>query len=160
MAFPSEEEARMKKRCATLIAVLGLFAYASFVQADDLRAVMEADNARWLAAFNTPNTAAFRTMYTRDAILLAPRNKPLTGGPDAIVAFWEGAIKRGSKDHTFEIVSTHLDGHLAYQVAQWTANLVKDTGEKTPFSGNTVRLFERQPDGRWLTKVHIYNTHQ
>jgi uncharacterized protein (TIGR02246 family) len=127
---------------------------------EDLRATMEADNVRWLAAFNQPNPAAFPALYTKDATLLPPGTQPVSGGPEAIRQFWEGAIKRGFRDHTFEIVSTHVDGQYAYQVARWTVNLAKDTGEKTQFSGNTVRLFERQPDGRWLTKVHIYNRHQ
>ncbi len=150
----------MKMRHVILIAILALFGCATPMRTEDLRATMEADNARWLAAFNKPNPAAFPAMYTKDAILLPPGAQPVTDGPEAIRQFWEAGIKRGFRDHTFEIVSTHIDGQYAYQVARWTVNLVKDTGEKTPFSGNTVRLFERQPDGRWLTKVHIYNRHQ
>ena len=130
------------------------------LRTSDLRGAMEADNARWLAAFNTPNPAAFPAMYTNDALLLPPGAQPVTGGPEAIKQFWESRIKAGAKDHTFEIVSVHEDGKYAYQVAKWTVVVVKDTGEKTPFSGNTVRIFERQGDGTWLTKVHMFNRHQ
>lgn len=49
--------------------------------AADLRAAMEADNARWLAAFNTPNPADFVAMYTSDARLLPPGEQPITEGP-------------------------------------------------------------------------------
>lgn len=150
----------MNARQLVCIAILALSGCATPMRTEDLRATMQADNARWLAAFNTPNTAAFPAMYTKDAVLHPPGTQPVAGGPEAIRQFWEGLIKRGVRDHTFEIVSTHGDGQYAYQVARWTVNLVKDTGEKTSLSGNTVRVFERQPDGRWLTKVHIYNRHQ
>lgn len=143
------------------IAVVAYLAMLAFpVMAADLRSAMEADNARWLSAFNTPTPAAFPAMYTKDALLLPPGVQPVTGGPEAIKQFWESRIKAGLKDHSFEIVSVYEDGKYAYQVAKWTVVLIKDTGEKTPFSGNTVRIFERQTDGTWLTKIHMYNRHQ
>jgi hypothetical protein len=40
---------------------------------------------------------------------------------------------------------------------QWTLDLVKDNGEVTKVAGSSVRIFEEQPDGKWLAKVHIYN---
>lgn len=143
---------RLYSAALVCLALAGTSALAA-----DLRAAMEADNARWLAAFNTPNPADFVAMYTSDAQLLPPGEQPINGGPDAIRQFWESRIKMGVKEHTFEIVSVHEDGKYAYQVAKWTVVLVKDSGERTPLAGNTVRVFERQADGGWLTKVHIYN---
>lgn len=137
-----------------------LLVHAPVARGEELRAVLEADNARWLAAFNTPDPAAFASMYTPDAVVLPPGTQPVTGGPEAIVRFWEARIKLGLRDHTFEIVSVRQEGRLAYQVARWTVVLVKESGERTQFTGNTVRVYELQPDGRWLTKVHIYNRHQ
>lgn len=125
----------------------------------DIRPLMEAENARWLAAFNASDSAAFPAMYARDAVLLPPGAQAAVG-PEAIREFWAAAIKRGVTDHTYTIVATAADDRYAYQVARWTASVLKDTGEKTALSGNTVRVFERQPDGSWLTKVHIYNRHQ
>ena len=29
----------------------------------------------------------------------------------------------------------------------------------TKVGGSTVRIFEEQPDGKWLAKVHIYNVY-
>jgi uncharacterized protein (TIGR02246 family) len=140
-------------------AFLALVAVSALAQTDKLREAMEADNARWLAAFNTQNPAAFPAMYTQDAILLPSGKQPVTG-PEAIKQFWEGNIKSGVRDHTFEIISLREDGKYAYQVARWTVNFVKEGGEKIPFSGNTVRIFERQAGGKWLTKVHIFNMQQ
>jgi uncharacterized protein (TIGR02246 family) len=136
-----------------------LVAVSAAAQTDKLREAMEADNARWRAAFNTPKPAAFPAMYTQDAILLPSGKQPITG-PEAIKQFWEGNIKSGVRDHTFEIISTRADGKYAYQIARWTVNFVKEGGTKIPLSGNTVRIFERQADGKWLTKVHIFNSQQ
>jgi ketosteroid isomerase-like protein len=99
-------------------------------------------------------------MYTQDAVVLPPGAQPATGR-EAIGQFWENWLKKGNrKNHTFEIVSIQQDGKYAYQVARWTVVVVNDTGEATTLSGNTVRIFEQQPDGTWLTKVHIFNVRQ
>jgi uncharacterized protein (TIGR02246 family) len=125
-------------------------------QADELRSAMEAANKQWLAAYNTPNTAAFPAMYTEDAILIPGTGSPLLRGPEAIKQFWEAGIKDGFKDHTFEIVETRSDGNLAYLVASWTVKQVKQGGDTASFGGHTVRIFQRQSDGAWKTKVHMY----
>ena len=116
--------------------------------------------ARWLAAYNTNDPAAFPAMYTNDAVVLPPGAQPVNG-QQAIGKFWEDRLKPGNrKDHTFEIVSIRQDGQYAYQEARWTLNIINKTGEPTKVSGNTVRIFEHQPDGAWLTKLHIFNLHQ
>ena len=98
---------------------------------------MEADNARWLAAYNTNTPAAFPAMYTKDAVVLPPGAQPVDGR-DAIGKFWEERLKPGNrKDHTFEIVRIGQDGHLAYQEARWTLAIINKTGEPTKLSGNT-----------------------
>jgi len=149
----------MKAKHAFYVAVLIGFMTAAPARAEDLRAVMEADNARWLSAYNTNNPTAFPAMYTKDAVLLPPGAQPVSGR-EAIGQFWASRLKPGNrKDHTFEIVGIQQDGKYAYQVARWTVVVVKDTGEPTKLSGNTVRIFEHQSDGGWLTKVHIFNVH-
>jgi uncharacterized protein (TIGR02246 family) len=150
----------MKVKYAFTVVVLVVLAAIGAARAEDLRAVMEADNIRWLAAYNTNTPAAFAAMYTEDAVVLPPGLQPVDGR-DAIVQFWKDRLKPGNrKDHTFEIVSVRHDGRLTYQVARWTLDIVNTTGTPTRVSGNTVRVFERQPDGAWLTKVHIFNLHQ
>jgi uncharacterized protein (TIGR02246 family) len=125
----------------------------------DLRAEMEAANATFIAAYNTQNGAAFKGMYTPDAMLLLPSMQPVVGA-DAIGAFWTDRVKDGKrKNHTFEIVSVWADGRYAYQVARYTVDVVSE-GEVSKAAGNTVRIFEKQPDGKWLTKVHIFNSYQ
>jgi ketosteroid isomerase-like protein len=132
---------------------------ATHPQGSDLRAQMEAANAAFLAAYNGRNGAAFKALYTSDAMLLAPGSQPVVGA-EAIAAFWADRIKGGSrKNHTLELVEVWSDGRYAYQVARYGVDVLNDKGEIFKSAGNTVRIFERQPDGQWLTKVHIFNAY-
>ena len=150
----------MKAKRALFATWLVTLAAVGSAWADDLRAVMEADNARWLTAYNTNTPSAFPAMYTKDAVVLPPGAQPVNGR-EAIGKFWEERLKPGNrKDHTFEIVNIAQDGHLAYQEARWTLAILNKTGEPTKLSGNTVRIFEQGADGTWLTKVHIFNLQQ
>jgi len=137
-------------------AILALLVSAAPASADDVRLAMEAANAQFLAAFNTPNPAGFPSLYTPDSILLF-QGAPAMTGPEAIKQFWESRIKAGVRDHTFEIIETGADGKFAYQVTKSSVQLVGATGEKTPSSGYTVRVFEKQSDGSWKAKVHMFN---
>jgi ketosteroid isomerase-like protein len=145
----------MKGQRWALVTLL-LFLLGGPAWGDDIRPVMEAINARFLAAFNTPNTAAFPALYTDDAILIFHGIPPIVG-PEAIKRFWESRISAGARDHTFDITQTWADGKLAYQLSKAGVQLVRPTGEKTAISGTTPRVFEMQGDGTWKTKVHMFN---
>jgi uncharacterized protein (TIGR02246 family) len=123
---------------------------------EDIRPAMEAINAKFLEAFNTPNTAAFPTLYTEDAVLIFDGVPPING-PEAIKRFWESRIAAGAKDHTFDIIETWAEGKLAYQLSKAGVQVVRPTGEKMRISGHTLRVFEMQSDGTWKTKVHMFN---
>ena len=128
-------------------------------RADDLRAEMEASNKQWLDAFNTPSIASFPAMYTEDAILIPGGMAPAVPGPEAITKFWEGSIRAGFKDHTFEIVETRADGNLAYVLSTWTVKKVgggPNNNEESTVQGHTLRVLLKQSDGTWKTKVHIF----
>ena len=125
--------------------------------AEDLRSAMEADNVKWLKAFNTRNTEVMPGMYTPDAIIMAPNSAPVKGR-EAIGQFWDKMLKDGKlKDHTFDIVDVKQVGNQAYQVARYTLVSVAEDGKSANAAGNAVRIFERQADGTWLTKVQIFN---
>lgn len=138
------------------VATLPLMVPDKIARADDIRPAMEAANAQFLAAFNTPNPSAFPPLYTNDSVLFFQGAPPITG-PEAIKQFWESQIKRGVRDHTYDIIETGADGKYAYQVTKNTVQLVRDTGERTLIAGHTVRIFEKQNDGTWKIKIHMFN---
>jgi len=147
----------MSNHGRALIALLILFASVALTaRAEELRPAMERANAEFLEAFNRPNPAGFAELYTPDAVLVFSGLPPKTG-PEAITQFWESRIRAGARDHTFEIVNAWADGKYAFQLAKGGAQLVPPNGEKIAISGYTVRIFERQNDGTWKTKVHMFN---
>ena len=83
------------------LVMLLLFLLCGPAWGDDIRPAMEAINAGFLAAFNTPNTAAFPALYTDDAILIFHGVPPIVG-PEAIKRFWESRISAGARDHTWK----------------------------------------------------------
>lgn len=139
-----------------IVAILPLLVLGKIARADDIRPAMESANAQFLAAFNTPNPSAFLPLYTTDSILFFQGAPPITG-PEAIKQFWESRIKLGAREHTFDIIEIGADGKYAFQITKTTVQLVRDTGQKTLISGHTVRIFEKQSDGTWKTKIHMYN---
>jgi uncharacterized protein (TIGR02246 family) len=139
------------------IALLMLLAsVACAARAEELRPAMERANAEFLEAFNRPNPAGFLPLYTSDAVLVFHGLPPQTG-PEAIARFWEARIKAGASNHTFEILDAWADGKYAFQLAKAGVQLVTPTGEKTAITGYTVRIFERQSDGSWKAKIHMFN---
>jgi ketosteroid isomerase-like protein len=151
-----ENEMRKVPFVSAIVAILPLLVLGRVARADDIRPAMESANTQFLAAFNTPNPSAFLPLYTTDSVLFFQGAAPVTG-PEAIKQFWESRIKIGARDHTFDIIETGADGNYAYQVTRTTIQLVRDNGEKTLISGHTVRIFEKQSDGTWKAKIHMYN---
>jgi uncharacterized protein (TIGR02246 family) len=115
---------------------------------------MEENNSRWLQAYNNQDAEVLGSMYAHDATLIAAGSQPIRGAKE-IEAYWVEDVK-GYRDHTWEILETRGEGNLAYQVAEWT---VAERSGGQQYSGNTVRVLERQPDGNWLTKVHMFSVH-
>jgi uncharacterized protein (TIGR02246 family) len=130
---------------------------AGAAQAADGKQIVQTANKQWLAAFNAGKPEALPAMYTTDAVLLADGSEPITGR-EGIQKYWEGALKMGLKDHTFAPITVKQEGKVAYQAATWTLMAPKEGGGSTQATGSAVHVLEKQPDGKWLIKVHIYNT--
>jgi len=142
-----------------LALLIPLMLFSPTVRADDLRAEMEGSNKQWLEAFYMPIIASFPGMDTEDSILIPGGMTPAVPGPEAITKFWEGSIRAGFKDHTFEIVETRADGNLAYVLSTWTVKKVgggPNNNEESTVQGHTLRVLLKQSDGTWKTKVHMF----
>jgi ketosteroid isomerase-like protein len=143
-------------KIAFVLCFLGTAALpAGSEEPEDLQATMKANNTEWLQAYNTQDAEMLGSLYARDAILIGAGSQPIHGAKD-IEAYWAEDVQAYG-DHTWEILETRGASDLAYQVAEWT---VAERGSGAQYSGNTVRILERQPDGDWLTKVHMFSAHE
>jgi ketosteroid isomerase-like protein len=147
----------MMTKIRAIAAILPLVVFTAFVaRAENFRSKMEMANAQFLEAFNRPNPAGFLSLYTDDSVLLF-QGAPVITGPAGIKQFWESRIKAGAKHHTFDIINAWAEDKYAYQIATASVQLMPETGEKVLISGYTVRVFEKQDDGTWKVKVHMFN---
>jgi uncharacterized protein (TIGR02246 family) len=137
--------------------LLALYGASTSVLARDLGAEMEAENNRWLAVYAKRDAQAFGGMYTTDAIIV-PQGGPPIKGRTAIVQYWDKILKNGFQSPALEIIDFYQEGKLAYQTCRWSVLKIQYDGLARSLTGNTLRIFERQRDGRWLIKVHMSNT--
>lgn len=78
-----------------LAAVALLFAAAPAVRgADDVKAAMEASNAKFVQAWEKKDGAGMAARYTADAHVMPTGSEPIKGNT-AIKAFWQAAIDAG-----------------------------------------------------------------
>src|SRR5262245_15391427 len=146
----------MTRTSLTSIALLSvvMLSFAPESRADSLSDEMAALNARWDAAINDANPDALLPMYSSDPRLMPPGAPPATG-PVAIRDFF-AARGKSVRDHKLQLLDVLAIGNYTYVTSQFTALLVKDSGEMTRLSGSTVKLYERQTDGQWKIKSHIF----
>ena len=64
----------------------------------------------------------------------------------------------GLKDHTFALITVRQEDNIAYQAATWALMVPEEGGGSSQATGSAVHVLEKQRDGQWLIKVHIYNT--
>ncbi|WGD49988.1 DUF4440 domain-containing protein [Bradyrhizobium sp. CB1650] len=121
--------------------------------ADPLADEISSAAAKWDAAINNADFDALLPLYTADGRLMPPGAQPVTG-PLAIRDFFAGR-GRSVRNHKVELVDVLPIGDYAYTTSHFTATLVANE-KAAPISGSTVRLLERQPDGQWKIKSHIF----
>ena len=122
----------------------------------DIRAVVTDNNQEWNDAFNRGDADSVAALYTRDATVL-PHTHDVITGAENIRHFWKAVVDAGFRDHTIDIIDVHGKGDLAYQTARWTATGPDEGGGRQSFGGSLVSVFERQADGSWKSRLHIWN---
>jgi ketosteroid isomerase-like protein len=87
------------KRRPNSVAAIVMIAYGAYgpapAAAGDFTAEMNAENARWLAVYESQDAQAFGPMYASDAIVL-PQGGPPIQGRTAIVQFWFEMLRNDS----------------------------------------------------------------
>ena len=134
-------------------ALILIVSHASQALADPLADEMTSMNAKWDAAINNADFDSLLALYAADGRLMPPGAQPVIG-PLAIRNFFAGR-GRSVRDHKVELVDVLPIGNYAYTTSHFTATLMVNE-KAAPISGSTVRLLERQPDGQWKIKSHIF----
>ncbi len=145
---------------AVLLAVIGIFISCADESKKDaekkIRAAIEANNEKFMAAFAAGDAAAVAALYTADARLLPP-NAEIMKGMEAIQAFWQGGMDMGIKEATLETVEVQARGDIACEVGKYTLTIQPTADQTITDKGKYVVVWKDQ-DGSWKLDVDIWNT--
>jgi len=117
---------------------------------------VEALNTAWNDAFNSGDAAAVAALYHENAHL-SPGNQKVLTGREEIQKLFQSFIDGGVHDHAIEIVDVHANGDIVYEISKWSAKGAEKDGKKPEFGGVLLNIFERQSDGSWQSRLHIWN---
>lgn len=125
--------------------------------ADDLAAIADF-NRQYLAAINDGDIQALASLTTEDHMMIASGGTPLHG-KQALIDAMTGAFERFAFEESWAPEETVVSGDLAYQRGTFVVNAMpKDGGEASRTEGNFLRIYRRQPDGRWLMTRDSFNS--
>jgi uncharacterized protein (TIGR02246 family) len=100
--------------------------------------------------------AAYAALFTEDAVFMPP-NVPVVEGRVAIQAFLEPFSSFTQAELT--IVQIDGRGNLAFVRGQYSETfMVEGTPEPIHDTGKYVEIWRKQPDGKWLIAVQIFNS--
>ena len=122
-------------------------------QAEDVAAIKRLNDDR-KAASDAGDASTHAALYTDDAILMPP-NRPAVVGREALLARWEAmyerhAASRFTRKFTEEVLEVEVAGDWAFMRTAGTVTLTpKAGGEPIEYSGKTLAILKRQPDGAW-----------
>lgn len=120
------------------------------------KSIAEAANSAWNQALNSRNATALAALYAEGAIVSPGDGKTLVGRAD-IENLFKSFIDNGVHGHTIDIIDTSGSGNLIQQVARWDAKGAETDGKTPHFGGILTSVLEKNPDGKWLIRSHIWN---
>jgi uncharacterized protein (TIGR02246 family) len=133
-------------RALSLLASFMLFALPA--SAASLKADIEAQNAKWLKAYNSGNAAEVAALYTPDAVAL-PSGAPMASGRAEIQKFWDGAMKAGVKNVSLQTLSVVSYGRYAREIGRLMLDAPGPNGATDHVVGKYVVIWQREPSG-WM----------
>ena len=118
----------------------------------DIRAAIEATNARLAAALAKGDAAQMAALYTSDGQIMPP-SSDLAQGREAIQKVWQGAIDAGMRDVTLTSLEVEGHGDLAHEVGTYTLASKDGKAER----GKYIVIWKKEK-GQWRLHRDIWNT--
>jgi len=121
--------------------------------AEDVKAAMEASNAKFVAAWEKKDGAGAAARYTADAQIL-PTGSPIIKGNDAIKAFWQTSFDASGGSAKFTTIEAEQHGDTAIELGQ--AEIFDDQKKVV----DTVKyiVIWKKVGGEWKMHRDIWNT--
>lgn len=137
-------------------AFLVLIVAGATAQAEDVNKLVEAQYAAFDEAFNAQDAEAIAELYAPDALLLPSSHEIVR--KDGIAEFFEGLFKAGITDHKIELIEVvEADDKEIVAAGRWQVTAPGEESEPTKVDGLLTHVFERQENGDYLARLHIFN---
>jgi uncharacterized protein (TIGR02246 family) len=149
----------MKTLIKTTLAILafGLVTTGSALAGEaNAKAMVETLNNNWNQAFNNANPKLLASMYAENAVL-SPGNGKVLNGRTEIENLFKSFFEAGLNNHKIEIVTTGGDKKTLFQVAKWSASGAEKDGVKATYSGITTSTYQKDANGKWVARSHVWN---
>jgi ketosteroid isomerase-like protein len=114
-------------------------------------------NRDFVKALNAKDAVAAANCYTEDAVLLPPNEAPVKGRAN-IQKYWAGAIAAGAFDAEVATTATGSDGNLGYELGRLQMKIKMPDGSIVVEHGKYTELLRREPNGKWLSTMGMWNT--
>ena len=120
------------------------------------KAAMRAGGDSFVVYFRTNGDSAIAALFTEQAVLMPP-NAGAVEGRAAIRAFFEGFP--ALPDFTGTPIDIDGRGDLAYVRGTYSLSMPAASGRPAMSDhGKFLEIRRRQPDGKWLVSVDIFNS--
>ena len=148
----------MRQLLATAFLVLSFTsaAHGQCTQSPSVRRTIEANNKKFIEAFNAGDAAVVAGMYKGDALLMPP-NSPIIGNHQGIQTFWQQLITAGVKVVGLRTSSLDACGNTAIETGQYELTIPKAGGGTTTDYGKYIVVWKRQGK-TWRLTRDLWNT--
>jgi uncharacterized protein (TIGR02246 family) len=141
-----------------IILILAGLVVGTAAQARDIKADIDAANARFVAAFNKGDAAGVAQLYTEQATVMPP-GAPLAKGRSAIQTFWQGVMQGGAKNVSLKAVQVDQFGPAAREIGTFSLDAPNAQKQMVHVEGKYVVLWRRSA-GSWKLDTDIWNANQ
>ncbi len=121
------------------------------------RAAIEAQEAKYAAAFNANDYAAVAALHTEDCTVLPP-NREMIKGRQAVAQMTEEDVKMGARNLQVQTVDVYGAGNLAYEIGTYAIDIHLEGQEPFQDTGKYLVVWQQQTDGSWLISADIWNS--
>lgn len=128
----------------------------SETESGKVRAIIEAQNARYMAAFKEKDAAAIAALHSEDVTVMAPGRQVVRGRKATEQLLFED-FQAGADEICFKTLEVSVNSDTAYEVGLYTVTVRSESKETIADGGHYVVIWKRQPDGNWLMHADIWN---